>query len=324
MSPAKIFEFFSGYQKSAAMQAAVDVGLFTAIAAGHTTVPLIASACDASPKGVRVLCDYWTVHGMIHKVGDEYRLSPEAGMFLDRRSPAYLGDTLGFINGPFTDFFDHLTEAVRRGGCESRGSVESEFDGWVPFAERMGAMMFPAANAIAALLGPRSGRVLDVAAGHGLFGIVLAMSNPGLQVTALDWPKVLKVAERHAAKMGVADRFETLPGDVFTADLRGPYDTVLLTNLLHHFNPDECVALLKRLRGVLRPEGRLAILEFVPNSDRVSPPAPATFALVMLASTPSGDAYTFAELQTMLRSSGFAHNTLHHLEDSPEQVIISH
>lgn len=323
MNPAPIFECFTAYQKTAAMQAAVDIGLFSAIAAGSATVPAIAKACGASPKGVRVLCDYWAVQGLLTKRGDEYQLTPETAMFLDRASPAYLGGVMGFLNGPITPFFARLTQAVRHGGCESTGTVKTEYDGWIPFAEEMGAMMFPTAQAIANLLGPVSGRVLDVAAGHGLFGIVLAQKNAGAKVTALDWPKVVDVAKRNAGRMGVGDRHATIAGDAFGVDLQGPYDLILLTNLLHHFSPEQCTTLLKRLRAALRPGGRLVTLEFVPNEDRVSPPMSATFPLVMLATTASGDAYTFSELEKMLRAAGFANNKLHQPEDSPQQIIVS-
>jgi ubiquinone/menaquinone biosynthesis C-methylase UbiE len=306
------------------MQAAVDIGLFSAIAAGSSTVPAIAKACDAAPKGVRVLCDYWTVERLLTKSNDTYQLTPEAAHFLDRASPAYVGGVMGLLHGPIRPFFDRLTHAVRHGGCESAGSVVPEYDGWVAFAQEMGAMMYPSAQAIAKLVGPVSGRVLDVAAGHGFFGIVLAQQNPGIHVTALDWPKVLDVAKQHATQMGVAaDRYSTIAGDAFTVALGGPYDLVLLTNLLHHFNTEQCTALLKRLRAALRPGGRLVTLEFVPNADRVSPPMSATFPLVMLASTAQGDAYTFAELDQMLRAAGFTKNTLHQPEDSAQQIIVS-
>ncbi len=323
MNPTVVFDCFTAYQKTAAMQAAVDIGLFTAIGAGHTTVARAAQACGASAKGVRVLCDYWTVNGLLTKSGDGYGLTPEAATFLDRKSPAYMGGVLGFLNGPITPFFAKLTDSVRRGGVAGAGSVEADYEGWVPFAEQMGAMMFPTAQGIAGLLGPVSGRVLDVAAGHGFFGIVLAQKNPGLTITALDWSKVLEVAKRHAARMGVTDRYSTIVGDAFTVGLGGPYDVVLLTNLLHHFDEARCTALLRRLRGALRPGGKLVTLEFVPNENRVSPPMSATFPLVMLATTAAGDAYTFSELERMLRSAGFTANSLHQIENSPQQVIIS-
>ncbi|MBC7772710.1 MAG: methyltransferase domain-containing protein, partial [Pyrinomonadaceae bacterium] len=183
--------------------------------------------------------------------------------------------------------------------------------------------MFPSAQAIAELVGPVSGRVLDVAAGHGLFGIVIAQRNPGARMTALDWPKVLEVAKLHADRMGVGERLTTIAGDAFEVDLQGPYDLILLTNLLHHFDAQQCTTLLKRLRAALRPGGRLVTLEFIPNEDRVSPAMAATFPLVMLATTARGDAYTFSELEHMLRAAGFLSSTLHQPEDLPQQIIVS-
>lgn len=322
MNPGPIFDCFTAYQKTAAMQAAVDIGLFSAIAAGHTTPAALAKSCDASTRGVRMLADYWTVNGLLTKSGENYKLTPEAANFLDRKSPAYLGGVMGFLNGPIKPHFDRLTRAVRNGGCVADSTIEPEYDGWIPFAEEMGAMMFPSAVAIADLLGPTSGRVLDVAAGHGLFGIVLAQKNPNLHVVALDWPKVVAIAKQHADKMGVGERVSTIAGDAFKVELQGPYDAILLTNLLHHFSTDQCIVLLKRLRAALRPGGKLVTLEFIPNADRISPPMSATFPLVMLATTAAGDAYTFGELDQMLRAAGFSKNELHQPADSPQQIII--
>ena len=245
---------------------------------------------------------------LITKNGNAYQLTPEAATFLNRASPAYLGGVMGFINGPITPFFGRLTEAVRHGGCTTSTTVEAEYGGWVPFAEEMGAMMFPMAQAIANILGPVSGRVLDVAAGHGLFGIILAQKNPEVRIVALDWPKVVEVAKRRAVQMGVGERITTIAGDAFSAELQGPYDVILLTNLL----------LPSMSEGA-----RIVTLEFVPNEDRISPPMAATFPLVMLATTAKGDAYTFAELEQMLRAAGFANNKLHQPEDSPQQIIVS-
>jgi len=64
-------------------------------------------------------------------------------------------------------------------------------------------------------------------------------------------------------------------------------------------------------------------LEFVPNDDRVTPVESAGFSLVMLAGTPSGDAYTFAELERMFANAGFASSTIHALPPTFQQVVIS-
>ncbi len=203
--------------------------------------------------------------------------------------------------------------------------MEPENPIWVVFAEKMAPMMGPMAGPLGAMvLNGHSGpmRVLDIAAGHGLFGIEIAKQNPEARVTGLDWAQVLKVAVANAEKLGVADRYDLLPGSAFEVEFGGPYDIVLLTNFLHHFDVPTCVALLKKVRAALKPGGRAATLEFVPNEDRVSPPMPAAFSLIMLATTESGDAYTLKELTAMYTEAGFKDVTGQPIPMSPHTVIM--
>jgi len=78
-----------------------------------------------------------------------------------------------------------------------------------------------------------------------------------------------------------------------------------------------------KLHAALAPGGRAVALGFIPNDDRVSPPAHAAFALTMLATTPGGDAYTVGELDRMFRTAGFAGTELHHLAPTAERVLIA-
>ena len=148
-------------------------------------------------------------------------------------------------------------------------------------------------------------RVLDIAAGHGIFGITIAQAIPSAEITAIDWQAVLQVAQENAEAAGVRDRYRTIPGSAFEVDWGSGYDLVLLTNFLHHFDQSTCVSLLKRARESLTEGGRVLAVEFVPNEDRVSPPFPALFSFMMLGSTPSGDAYTAREFEDMGRVAGF-------------------
>jgi ubiquinone/menaquinone biosynthesis C-methylase UbiE len=196
---------------------------------------------------------------------------------------------------------------------------------WVEFAENMAPMMGPLAGPLGALVlegytGPM--RVLDIAAGHGLFGIEIAKQNRQAHVTGLDWANVLKVAVANAEKVGVEDRYDLLPGSAFDVEFGGPYDAVLLTNFLHHFDVPTNVRLLKKVRAALKPGGRAVTLEFVPNEDRVSPPMAAAFSMTMLATTASGDAYTFKELAGMYAEAGFTGVTAHPIPMSPHTVVM--
>jgi ubiquinone/menaquinone biosynthesis C-methylase UbiE len=325
--PGAIFDMMLSFQRSAALKAAVELQIFTHIGRGANTAESLAQAAGASLRGVRILCDYLVVGGILEKSGTEYSLPLNTSIFLNRDSPAYLGGMAAFLIGPeMVKSFADLTTTVRQGTTTlpNQGNVTPENPIWIDFANSMTAMMRPASEEIAeAVAGEGVRQVLDIAAGHGLFGIAIAQRNPNARVTAVDWADVLAVAKANAGRAGVGDRYTPLPGDAFTVEYGGPYDVVLLTNFLHHFDVPTCETLLRKVRAALKPGGKCVTLEFVPNEDRVSPPQAASFSLVMLGTTPAGDAYTFAEFDSMFRNAGFSKNETLQLAGSPQTVIIS-
>jgi ubiquinone/menaquinone biosynthesis C-methylase UbiE len=190
----------------------------------------------------------------------------------------------------------------------------------------MQGLMVPAAEQMAAIAAQGAGKTLktlDIAAGHGLFGIAVAKHCPQAQIVAVDWAGVLTVAEENARAAGVADRHTLLPGSAFEADFGTEYDLALLTNFFHHFDSPTNVALMRRVRQAMRPGGRVMTLEFIPNEDRVSPPDQAMFGVIMLANTPQGDVYTFNEYDAMLREAGFGDSRLMELEAAPQRLIVT-
>jgi 2-polyprenyl-3-methyl-5-hydroxy-6-metoxy-1,4-benzoquinol methylase len=226
--------------------------------------------------------------------------------------------------------FGQLTDAVRKGGTAlgPEGLLEPANPAWVEFARAMAPLQKLPGEWIASIVEAeaRAGqrlRVLDIAAGHGLFGIAVATRLPQAEVVAVDWPNVLEVARENAARFGVDGRWRALAGDAFTVDYGKDYDVALLANILHHFDSPTCVTLLKKVRAALKSGGRAIAVEFVPNEDRVSPPLPAMFALTMLAVTPSGDAYTFAEYERLFRQAGFPRSEMHQHPHLPQRMIVA-
>ena len=330
VSPALFFNTINSYQRTEALKAAIILDVFSAINSGNTTAAELAQACGAAERGMRILCDFLVVMGFVTKEDGRYGLTPDSAMFLDRKSPAYLGGTIDFLLSPvLTGGFKDLTAAVRKGGTvmEHEGTVTPDHPVWVDFARAMAPMMALPSHLMAELVDPAANtklRILDLAAGHGLFGLAFAKRNPQAEVTAVDWPNVLTVAQENAAAAGVSDRYHINPGSAFDVDYGSDFDLVLFTNFLHHFDPPTCETLLRKAHAALAPGGRAVTLEFVPNDDRVTPPEVAPFSMMMLGSTPSGDAYTFAELDTMMRNAGFARNELHQLPPTIEQVVMSY
>lgn len=328
-TPALLFDTVNGYQRTQAIKTAIELSVFTVIAEGKTTAKSIAEACAASERGMRILCDFLVIMGFLTKEEGHYGLTPDSAVFLDKKSPAYMGSITDFVLSPYLmDNFDYLTETVKTGTSAGKNKgLDPEHPMWVKFARAMAPMMAMPAQLLAQLTDPdksRKLRVLDIAAGHGLYGIAFAQQNPQAEITAVDWANVLEVAKENAQAAGVIDRYHLNPGSAFDVDYGRDFDIVLLPNFLHHFDVATCETLLRKVHSSLAEGGRAVTLEFVPNDDRVTPPQAAGFSMMMLGSTPSGDAYTFAELDQMFLNAGFARNEMHELPPSIQRVVISH
>jgi SAM-dependent methyltransferase len=328
-SPEHIFDVLTAFQSSAALKTAIELDIFTAIAEGADRANAIAERVNAAERGVRILCDYLTIQGFLIKGDNRYALTQETAIFLNRRSPGYMGTVAGFlVSEPSKKQFDLLTEAVRKGGTVAAqgDNTKPNDEVWVAFARSMAPLTIGSAAFIAELAGVKERKpwkVLDVAAGHGMFGITIAQENPNAQIVALDWAPVLQVARENAEAAGVTSQVTFRPGSAFETAFGDGYDAVLLTNIFHHFDPPTCERLMRRVHAALKPGGWAITLEFLPNEDRVTPPLAAGFSLIMLAATDSGDAYTFSQYEKMFANAGFPRTTLHPVPDMPQQVLVS-
>jgi ubiquinone/menaquinone biosynthesis C-methylase UbiE len=324
-NPTLIWDTITAHQRSAALKAGVELGVFNALGDGPSTAAELASKAGVVERGMRILCDFLTIHGLIAKTDGRYSHTPTSAVFLDSRSPASMAPTLPFLmNDKIMRATRLLTETIR----QNRTALQEPLAGdeaheWVTFARTMQPMMAAAAEFIADVIirGGTPAKVLDIAASHGLFGIAVARLAPQCEIVALDFPSVLEVTAENARAAGVS--ITLLPGSAFAVDLGTGYDAVLVTNLFHHFSAEDNIALMKRFRAALRPGGRMLTLEFVPNQDRISPPASASFSMMMLTNTPSGDAYTMSEYDGMLDAAGFGAREIMDVPMSAQQLVVA-
>jgi trans-aconitate methyltransferase len=323
----RVLADFLAFQRTLGLRAALEMDLFTRISAGTQTASALAEQCGADARGMRILCDYLTIQGHLCKEGDRYSLPLNTRLYLVSTSPAYLGSAIEFLaSDSLIQSFCGLTQAVKNGGASGRNAVISGNSQWVAFARAMAPLARPVAAIAAAALevesmGPM--RVLDLAAGHGLYGLAIAARNPTAHIVALDRQEVLQVAAENARRGGVLERYRLLAGDAFEVDWEGPYDLVLAANFAHHFDHAVNVSLFRKCRGALTARGRLALIDYVANDDRISPAEDAAFALTMLATTEKGDVYTFREFSEMLQAAGFREVYRPDVGNLPQWIIVA-
>jgi 2-polyprenyl-3-methyl-5-hydroxy-6-metoxy-1,4-benzoquinol methylase len=322
-----VFETLQAHQRTSALRAGIELKLFTAIAAGARTPEALASVCATSPKGMRVLCDFLTIIGFLTKNEAGYGLTPDSELFLVEGSPAYVGGMASFLFHPFMEKgLGSISDAVRKGGTilPAEGSVSDDNPVWVEFARGMAPMTVPSSEVVAqhtAGSGPL--KVLDIAAGHGMYGLTIARRNPSAKIHALDWKNVLAVAHENAVKFGTADRWHAIEGSAFTTDYGSGYDAVLVTNFIHHFDVPTNTGLFKKIRAAMKPGGKMAIVEMAVNDDRITPAGAGMFAMTMLTSTATGDAYSQREIESMCADAGFHDVTHHAVPNTPQTVTIA-
>ncbi len=251
---------------------------------------------------------------LLRRDGDRYGLTEESAAFLVSTKPAFQGGLYRHISTQLVPTWLKLEQTVRTGKPERAANQQehgAEFFG--QFVEDILPMSYAAAQVLADTLAdelrPAGGsgqvKVLDIAAGSGVWGIALAQKSPAVHVTAVDWPAVTPVTRRIAQRFGVGDRLQTVDGDLLEADFGAGYRVATLGHILHSEGEARSRKLLKKVFDALAPGGTIAIAEFVPNDDRSGPPAALIFAVNMLVNTDEGDTFTFAEMSGWLKEAGF-------------------
>lgn len=305
-NPDRIMQTFFGHLPTQALCAALDLDLFTHISQGHNTCQALAQAADASERGVSSLLEVMAVLGMLVKNKDCYALTPDSEMFLVSSSQAYLGGLRHQVQASWQSW-STLTEAARKGSCASRRLEEDRgefFAGWV---DSLFAMNRAAAVAVAEHLGPATGKILDIGAGSGVWGLSAAERSPNAKVTFLDLRPVLDgVTKPFAERLGVSQRSEFLVGDFHQAPFEQGYERAYLGHILHSEPHEANQKLLSRIHACLQPGGQLVIAEMVVDNERTGPPFALLFDLNMLVHTHSGKAYSTGELESLCQEAGFS------------------
>jgi predicted O-methyltransferase YrrM len=316
VTPDRVMQFAWSFAPVLMIQAAIDHGIFDKLETGPKTAEDLAQSAGVPVRGIRAIANALVSHQLLSKdAGGRYSLAPDTSTFLVRGKPSYLGEFFRHITGQLLPKWMKLSDIVRAGRPDS--AVNQQDDGapfFAEFVESLFPMSYPAAQALAVELGlarsPGPVRVLDLAAGSGVWSIALAEASPNVTVTAVDWPAVLETTRKVAARRGVADRYRFVAGDLLETDFGTGHNVATLGHILHSEGEARSRQLLRKTFDALAPGGVIAIQEFLADPERASNVRGLTFAVNMLVATDKGDTFSFEEIAGWLREIGFERSRL--------------
>src|SRR5579885_2552795 len=327
VTPQQIIQDLWAARETQVLVAGVELDVFTHIEEGKRTAKEIARAAHASERGIDHLLNALVAMGYLNKKGERYGLSPVSKTFLVRGKESYMG---GFIYETklIWDNWSRLTDVIRTGHPVE--TVDDEQGGREFFPKLVAAifpMTFGAARAAVATLTEKTRKrirnILDVAAGSGAWSIAFAEAIPDARVVAVDYPEVTQITRQFAERLGVADRYDYIEGNLREVDFgRNRYDLVILGHIIHSEGEKWGKKLIKKSYSALRDGGLLLIAEMIPNDTRTGPKIPLVFGLNMLLHTENGDVFTMREYRGWLKEAGFKKVTTIEVP-SPSPLILA-
>lgn len=302
-------DLMHGYWKSAILFAAVDAGLFEALAEGPQTAGEVAERAGTDPRATAMVLDALAVLKLVEKSDDVYSNAPTAERYLVSDSPTFQGNIIRHNMHMWLSWGD--LPYVLRTGSPRRDGPRVEIPPDEKRIETFICGMYDTGSPLAEVLMSQvdlSGvrRMLDVGGGPGHYSFAAARRSPELKATVFDLPATLKITRRFITDKGMEDQVDTVAGDFTKDDLPVGYDLVLLSQVLHSYPPSQCKALMAKASRSLNPGGLLIVNEFALDETRTQPPSAVLFSVNMLVNTDGGSAYTRSEIIRWMQDAGVA------------------
>jgi SAM-dependent methyltransferase len=311
VTPERLMELGFAFTPPLIIGAAVENKVFDALACGAKTIEELGNTTGASQRGLRAIMNVLVGLKLLRKdPHGKYSLTAESENFLLSDNPGTLAGFFAMERTHFMPDWLHLSEAVKTGAPPIALNLETQGPQFFSvLVENIIPMSYPAATKLGQILDLKKKRgpirVLDVAAGSGIWGIALAQQSPQVRVTAQDWPAMIPTTKRITEKFGVADRFSYVEGDVLEAHLGTGYDIAILGHILHTEGEERSRQLLAKTFRALKSGGTIAIAEWLVNDDRTGPLNGLIFAVNMLVHSERGDTFSFNEIKHWLEEAGF-------------------
>ena len=303
-------QFGSAYAPPFIIGAAVSNKVFDILSKGAQTVEEVSNVTGASPRGLRAIMNALVGLELLRKSGNKYSLTSESAAFLVSNKPGTLAGFFPMNMERLIPLWLKLDEIVRTGRpAETRNEEHPGTEFFTELVENIIPMSYESANALGDHLklakAKTETRILDLAAGSGIWGFVLAQKSSQVRVTAVDWAGMIPTTRRITQKFGVGDRFKFIEGDLLEVDFGKNYDIATLGHILHSEGEERSRDLLKKTFRALKSGGTIAIGEWLVNDERTEPLPSLMFAVNMLVNTEHGDTFSFNEIKRWLEEAGF-------------------
>jgi ubiquinone/menaquinone biosynthesis C-methylase UbiE len=311
VSPERLMQFTFGFAPPLMIETAIRCGIFDILEKGPKSLDALCLETSTSPRGLRMVLDALVGLDLLLKDdAGHYELTLESATFLVNGKPTYHGAFFLLTKGPMLSSWGGLEDVVRSG--QSTRHINREQDGanfFLKFVEDIFPIHYVGAQALAGALGVQSTplpiSVLDLAAGSGVWSVAIAQQSPQIRVTAVDWPAVIEITRKVAARHGLADRYTFVAGDLHSVNFGQGHAIATLGHILHSEGEARSRRLLKKTFEALAPGGTIAIAEILVDEQRKTAVPALIFAVNMLVNSEEGDTFSFDEIRDWLQDAGF-------------------
>jgi len=305
LSLAEIFQL-GYYWETKILLTAVTLDLFTTLETKPKTAGEVAQRIGADPRALELLMNALVATGVLTKEGDRFANTAVAQAYLVKTAPGYVGHLLILHDAEWNNW-GKLAETIRTGRSPvTRHVFETD--------PELGASVLSVLHRIGEQSGPALARrlalgeartMLDLGGGAGTNAVAFCTVYPDLTATVFDLPQTLRVAERTVKQAKLEDRITLRPGDFNRDPLGGPYDLVLMSDILHYQDWETNAALVRKVHAHLHAGGRLVVKDRFLDDAGTGPAWTTAFAVHILVNTEKGRCYRTADAMQWMVSAGF-------------------
>jgi hypothetical protein len=328
--PSAILALGLRFWEAKALLSAVELGVFTALAAGPLPAKELTVVLGIHERAAVDFFDALVALGALARSNSgEYANSPQAEQFLVASRPSYMGGALEMANARLYPVWGKLTEALRSGQPQNEAKDESDYYGELvrdpnrlrTFLRGMTGLSMGASRAIAEKFPwAEYGSFVDVGGAQGVLSIQLASTHEHLEGTTFDLAPVAPFFEECVAAAGLSHRLRFKAGDFFSAPLPSA-DVLIMGHVLHNWRLSEKRELIRKAYAALPDGGALLVYEALIDDERRQATFGLLMSLNMLLVTAGGFVFTGAECRAWMLEAGFREVRVEHLA-GPDSMVV--